>query len=176
MSQSGLNLVNFRIGTSDRYVATTKDPNTLYFLSDTHQIMKGEDDYTSSIFIVDALPDNPIKGKIYIVDKTASAYQMVDGSYQWVELYNIKTIEDRIDALDTKVDTIDVRDKHLSFDSVAAAEAAINAEDAKGIYAGKRITINADGVYNSYVVQTTENGKYAVVPMSSASLMWYDIN
>ena len=46
---------------------TTKDANTLYFITDTRQIFKGTDEYTKSCKLVSALPaSGQIQGLLYI--------------------------------------------------------------------------------------------------------------
>lgn len=60
--------VKFLVGTSEQYNGVaSKDTNTLYFLTDTLKIMKGESDYTSSVLLVNSFPDSgQIQGKLYI--------------------------------------------------------------------------------------------------------------
>ena len=68
--------VNFKVGTSAWYTGLqTRDTNTLYFLSDTHQIYKGEDLYAdghkSNFIVVDGLPaSNQEEGIVYFVPST----------------------------------------------------------------------------------------------------------
>lgn len=60
--------VNFGYGTKANYdKLTTKDANTLYFITDTRQIFKGTDEYTKSCKLVSALPaSGQIQGLLYI--------------------------------------------------------------------------------------------------------------
>lgn len=61
--------VSFSIGTSARYQEiTTKDTDTLYFLTDTLQVFKGNSEYTKSCKLVTSLPNTSegIQGIIYI--------------------------------------------------------------------------------------------------------------
>lgn len=86
MAEPNLNFVNFKVGTSAAYAAlASKNSNTLYFLSDVKKIMRGDDDYTSSVIFADVLPTTGIVGKLYIVGNKASKY---DGS-AWVDVYDL---------------------------------------------------------------------------------------
>lgn len=60
--------VKFQYGTKQRYDAlTTKDNDTLYFVTDTLQLFKGTFEYTKSVKLVSALPGSgQIQGVIYI--------------------------------------------------------------------------------------------------------------
>ena len=60
--------VKFQYGTKQRYDAlTTKDNDTLYFVTDTLQLFKGAFEYTKSVKLVSALPGSgQIQGVIYI--------------------------------------------------------------------------------------------------------------
>lgn len=56
----------FKIGTYEKYKALeAKDSNTLYFITDTLQIFKGEDEFSKSVKIVTSLPLIGIQGIIY---------------------------------------------------------------------------------------------------------------
>lgn len=90
MPETNMNFVNFKVGTSAAYAAlAAKDANTLYFLSDTHQIMKGEDDYSASVIYADSLPTVGIKNKLYLVGNTASIYTEVDGVDAWKTVWDL---------------------------------------------------------------------------------------
>lgn len=61
--------VSFSVGTSANYQAiTTKDTDTLYFLTDTLQIFKGVSEYTKSCKLVSTLPNvtEGVQGIIYV--------------------------------------------------------------------------------------------------------------
>lgn len=68
--------VKFLAGTQEQYNGLEiKDQNTLYFLSDTKRIMKGADDFSTSIIFAEELPEsNQIQGKLYIVGTTGSVW------------------------------------------------------------------------------------------------------
>ena len=185
-------LVKFRQGTSAAYQAATKSDDTLYFLSDTRQIMKGSEDYTSSVFVVDNLPDNPIKGKLYIVGRKGYVFKEFEGAYQWFAVWDIEEIEDSIQSLSDRLDSAEsdieilkqdtnkLKDytDHLVFNSVVEAEEYLNSDEAKEIYFGRRLSIITEGVYLSYIVQPGSNGKeYSVVPIDTdTQMVWSDID
>lgn len=82
------NFVNFKVGTSAAYAALAeKDANTLYFLSDSKQIMKGRDNYTSSVIFVNELPVSGIENKLYIAGNKASVYT----NSAWRTIYDLDT-------------------------------------------------------------------------------------
>lgn len=60
--------INFLYGTKANYEAlTTKDINSLYFLTDTLQIFKGTEEYTKSVKLVSTLPTTgQVQGVIYV--------------------------------------------------------------------------------------------------------------
>ena len=60
--------VNFKYGSYQSYAAlTVKDPNTLYFITDTLQIFKGASEYTKSCKMVADLPESgQVQGIIYV--------------------------------------------------------------------------------------------------------------
>ena len=76
------NMVRWCLTTSAYYNSLErKEPNFLYFLDDTKEIYRGEIEYTSSVYIVDQLPDLAAKGKLYILSSTLEG-KVWDGS-QW---------------------------------------------------------------------------------------------
>lgn len=63
-----MNEVKFLYGSKANYeTLTTKDSNTLYFLTDTLQIFRGSEEYTKSAKLVSALPTTgQVQGIIYV--------------------------------------------------------------------------------------------------------------
>ena len=59
-------LVKFMTGTSGSFANITKDPDTLYFLSDTHQLYKGDHLYSKSYDVVATVPATGVQGVLYI--------------------------------------------------------------------------------------------------------------
>lgn len=68
--------VKFLTGTKAQYDGLeSKDQGTLYFLSDVHKIMKGEDDFTSSVIFGESFPEsNQAQGVLYIVETTGKIW------------------------------------------------------------------------------------------------------
>ena len=74
------NMVRWCLTTSAYYNSLErKEPNFLYFLDDTKEIYRGEIEYTSSVYIVDQLPDLAAKGKLYILSSNLEG-KIWDGS------------------------------------------------------------------------------------------------
>lgn len=71
-----MNEVKFLYGTKANYdTITTKDSNTLYFLTDTLQIFKGSEEYTKSAKLVSALPTTgQVQGAVYVNTTDFSAH------------------------------------------------------------------------------------------------------
>lgn len=62
-----MSMIKWVIGTSTQYKALSqKDPNTLYFLSDTQEIYKGSTSFTQSSELVENFPESGAQGRIYI--------------------------------------------------------------------------------------------------------------
>ena len=81
--------VNFYYGTRANFDAIdTKDPNTLYFITDTLQLFKGEDEYTKSTAFVTTLPGagEARQGVIYITAGNLAAYRYTGKAYQKINL------------------------------------------------------------------------------------------
>ena len=70
--------VRFEYGTKDRYNAlSTKNSNTIYFITDTLEIFKGTNEYTKGCKLVSSLPSvGQLQGVVYIrtTDFTAHVY------------------------------------------------------------------------------------------------------
>lgn len=78
--------VKFLVGTSEQYNGvTSKDTDTLYFLTDTLKIMKGDKDYTSSVLLVTSFPESgQIQGKLYINTSTGVGQIWTGAAWQTV--------------------------------------------------------------------------------------------
>lgn len=87
--------VKFLVGTKSQYDALkAKDENTLYFLSDALEIMKGSVNYTSSVIFADALPESgQIQGKLYINTTTGIGSVWTGSAYKDV-LTKIELVDD----------------------------------------------------------------------------------
>lgn len=89
--------VNFYYGTRANFDAIdTKDPNTLYFITDTLQLFKGEDEYTKSTAFVTTLPGagEARQGVIYITAGNLAAYRYTGKAYQKINLGYATQISD----------------------------------------------------------------------------------
>lgn len=77
--------VSFYYGTKANYNSLqTKSADTLYFITDTLQLYKGEDEYTKSMQFVSQLPANgeARQGILYILQSDFSAYRFTGQAYQ----------------------------------------------------------------------------------------------
>lgn len=63
-------LVKFMTGTAASFANITKDADTLYFLSDTHQLYKGEHLYSKSYQVVATVPSAGVQDVLYIETST----------------------------------------------------------------------------------------------------------
>lgn len=71
-----------RYGTQAQYDAlATKNPNYLYFTSDTNKLYKGEVDYTDSLIKITTVPATGVAGKIYFEQSTGQVKAYVDGAW-----------------------------------------------------------------------------------------------
>lgn len=76
-------LIKFRSGTSEQYKALIpKDANTLYFLTDTFQLYKGDQLYGKSFEVVDAFPATGVDGVLYVSKNKAIKYY---NSGAWID-------------------------------------------------------------------------------------------
>lgn len=78
--------VKFLVGTKAQYDSViSKDENTLYFLNDTLDIMKGTKNYSSSVLFVTSLPESgQLQGKLYVDTNAGDGYTW-NGS-NWVKV------------------------------------------------------------------------------------------
>lgn len=101
--------VNFIVGTQALYDAVSnKDTNSLYFISDTQRIYKGNVEVTQSVFPVVNFPENGIENKIYIHKNTLEVKIYSEGSWFTVNPGYAMTVETMKDAANGgKLATID---------------------------------------------------------------------
>lgn len=87
-----MNDVLLKVATKAKYEAlNTKDPNTLYFITDEKVIMKGSEDFTQSVIIATELPaTGQIQGKLYIVGNKGSIWN----GTAWVTVFDKPVIVD----------------------------------------------------------------------------------
>ena len=101
--------VNFFYGSKANYNAlASHDDNTLYFITDTLQLYKGEEEYTKSLqFVGDTLPTRGARqGVIYIKSTDFSAWRYTGSMFQRINKgYATKIPTSIDDADDTTVPT-----------------------------------------------------------------------
>lgn len=81
--------INFMVGTSASFNnLQTKDTDTLYFLTDTHQIFVGADEYTKSVRFLNAVPTSSTEGVegivyVYSAGNTLYTCSKNGNAYDW---------------------------------------------------------------------------------------------
>jgi hypothetical protein len=91
-----------RAGVQSGYNAiATKDPNVLYFCTDTKKIYKGDIDFTESVVFAATKPQTPIVGKVYVLTDTKTV-EVFNGTAWTVVSYPMATTIDA-DSNDTHV-------------------------------------------------------------------------
>lgn len=93
-----MNDVLLKVATKAKYEALgTKDPNTLYFITDEKVIMKGSEDFTQSVIIATELPaTGQIQSKLYIVGNKGSIWN----GTAWVTVFDKPVIVDDLTQVD----------------------------------------------------------------------------
>lgn len=84
--------INFNYGTSNDYSKITPNEQSIYFLTDTNQLMFRGGDYSKGIEIVDSIPLEGEPGKIYL--HNGELFTFSDTYYQLTrnnELEQLKT-------------------------------------------------------------------------------------
>ena len=61
-----------------------KDPDVLYFCTDTQKVYKGDVDYTNSVVPVATKPEAPAAGKVYVIEDTNTVEAYINS--EWVVL------------------------------------------------------------------------------------------
>lgn len=92
-----------RVGTQEQYDALeTKNPNYLYFTSDTHKLYKGGDDYTDAFASTTTVGETGVAGKIYLESSTGQVKAYVNNSWNTIS-YPIATEINSVNASSYKV-------------------------------------------------------------------------
>lgn len=105
--------VSFYYGTKANYnQLQTKNADTLYFITDTLQLFKGEDEYTKQMEFVSQLPINgeARQGILYILASDFSTYRYTGSAYQKLFLGYAQQIPDSSPTHDTVPTTKAVAD------------------------------------------------------------------
>lgn len=127
------NLIKFWTNSQKAYEnLAKKEPSTVYFCSDTLQIYKGDNCYTSSVKIVDALPTIIKKDTLYIIRKGESAggYVYPSSGSNWEKVIcgdvfkasSILTLEDIPRATQTKDGLLTAADKKSYDETILKVE------------------------------------------------------
>ena len=85
------NLIKFWTNTKSKYnQIATKEPSTVYFCSDTHEIFKGDVSYSGSVKIVESLPTIIRKDTLYIITEgdKAGGYVYPSNGDAWKQVIN----------------------------------------------------------------------------------------
>lgn len=114
------NQVQFVITTAEKYKGIeSKDQSTLYYLSDTKKVMRGDTDYTDAVRIVASRPATPAAGVLYLTNGVLETY---DGT-NWVSLSKAYVLYDETNkAILASTDTNDtVPTSKLVYESIKTA-------------------------------------------------------
>jgi hypothetical protein len=135
--------VNFIGGTQALYDAIAqKDPNSLYFISDTQRIYKGDVEFTQNVYPVVNFPEIGIEKKIYIHKNTLEVKVYEAGEWLVVLPGYIKTVDNMADSANGgKLATIDAIKDYVDTVLDARVEALFKSvewdnEDGKLLFAG----------------------------------------
>lgn len=71
----------------------TKDPDVLYFCTDTGKIYKGTIDFTENITAVASRPTNPAAGKLYLAQDTGRVEAYIAGSWSTIAYPATTTVD-----------------------------------------------------------------------------------
>ena len=113
MANTYTQILNY--GTQAAYDALeTKNPNLLYFCSDTGKLYKGSVDYTNNLVVAATKPETPIAGKIYFLSDTNTVEAYVNGNWKVIS-YPIAT------TVDINSDDMHVASAKAVYDAIMAA-------------------------------------------------------
>lgn len=110
---------------------TTKDPNVLYFCTDTGKIYKGTVDFSNSVIVAASKPTTPIVGKLYVLADTGTC-EIYTGSAWKVVSYPAAT------TIDATSDDLHVATAKAVWDAIqdAVADVVGAASTVKAVEAG----------------------------------------
>lgn len=109
----------------------SKDPNKLYFCTDTAKLYKGEVDFTNSVLTAASKPEKPVAGKVYILADTNTVEAYVGG--QWKVLsYPVAT------DITAGSDDVHVASAKAVYDAIqkAVEDLSSSKDTVKGVEAG----------------------------------------
>lgn len=90
--------INFNYGTSKDYSTIIPDENSIYFLTDTNQLIFQEKDYSKGIELVDSIPLEGESGKIYLYSGELFTF-VKDKYYQLTKNNEIEELKNDIEEL-----------------------------------------------------------------------------
>ena len=136
--------------------ASAKTADKLFFLSDTHEIYRGTENFTESVILVSELPTTPAVGKLYI-DSTTLEGKIYNGK-TWT------TVIQPVQASLTKTDT----DKPVSGKAVAdyVATEIEKVTGSDGLVAGVEVDATTRGLKVTKADGTSEVLKDIVVDLA----------
>ena len=120
-------------GTQAAYEAlATKNPNLLYFCTDTGKLFKGSVDFTNNLVAVSTKPAAPIAGKVYVIADTDTVEVYVNNAWK-VLSYPVDTI------IDINSDDVHVASAKAVYDAIqkAVEGVATGANTVKSVEAGE---------------------------------------
>ena len=139
-------------GTQAGYDAlATKNPNLLYFCTDTGKLYRGSVDFTDSMIAAASKPANPVAGKIYILADTNTVEAYIGGAWK-VLSYPMTT------TVDINSDDMHVASAKAVYDAIqAAVEGVVGAEStvkavAAGTEAAQVAVTKGDGSVANFTV------------------------
>ena len=139
-------------GTQAAYNALeTKNPNLLYFCTDTGKLYKGSVDFTDSMVVAASKPAAPVAGKIYILADSNTVEAYINGAWK-VLSYPMAT------TVDINSDDMHVASAKAIYDAIqAAVEGVVGAEStvkavAAGTEAAQVAVTKGDGSVANFTV------------------------
>ena len=166
--------VLFRTGTKSQYNDLgTKDSSTLYFITDTHEIFKGETNYTDSVIVVTAFPSSDIlQGKLYVNSSTLECKIYVGSSWVTINPGYVTTIDGSGTANDAKLATIAAIKTYVQ-SQVSAQESALEEHEALLATTSQAGHVTVDG---TTIVSTSGKIGVGTIPQSKVTNLTTDLN
>lgn len=130
----------------------SKDPNVLYFCTDSKKIYKGDIDFTESCIPVTSKPLTPVAGKLYFISDTNSVEAYINGAWTVVSAPIATTIDASSDDLHT-VSAKAVYDAIRDLSNKVTASTDIVKSVSASTTAATLAIEKADGTTNNVLVQ-----------------------
>ena len=117
MANTYAQILNY--GTQAAYNALeTKNPNLLYFCSDTGKLYKGDIDFTDNLIVASSKPETPVAGKIYFLSDTDTVEVYISGAWKVIS-YPVTT------TVDADSDDMHIASAKAVYDAIVAAVANV---------------------------------------------------